>query len=344
MQQVVVGMSGGIDSFVTALLLQEQGYEVIGVTLELWEEADVAEVKKICAAAGIFWYLQEGKELFRRQVVDPFIEGYISGQTPSPCCTCNSFVKWKLLKDFADRRGIPYIATGHYVRISRQDDRYYIRQGIDPVKDQSYFLWNISQDILSRALTPLGDYTKVAVKAWALARGYSRIADRKESMGICFLGGKNYREFIRQYRPGDERIKAGKIVDREGICIGQHEGIVNYTIGQKQGVPVREGRTLYVAGVDPLKNIIRADVKSALYTQTLEVEQLNIVDPSRLQAGNITVKIRGLGMNPEGYAKIIFLAERKVKVILSQPAWAVAPGQPIAFYQEDVLLGGGIAK
>lgn len=199
-ERVVVGMSGGIDSFVTALLLQQQGYEVVGVNLVLWKENDLTEAENICRRLGIPLVVRHGESLFRQWVIDPFVAGYTAGQTPSPCCVCNSYVKWELLHQAAEELGASWIATGHYVRQVEIDGRYYIRCGVDPVKDQSYFLWGIPQHILAKALTPLGDYLKSEVKAWALAHGYERMAKRRESMGVCFLQGCDYRSFVRGQR------------------------------------------------------------------------------------------------------------------------------------------------
>ncbi len=178
MERVVVGMSGGIDSFVTAMLLREQGYEVVGVTLQLWEKNDLTQVRDLCDKINIPLFLKEGRSLFRHTVVEPFVESYLRGLTPSPCCMCNRLVKWKLLQEVADEYGAKYIATGHYVRIACLAGKYYIRKGIDPQKDQSYFLWGVSQEILKRALTPLGDYTKAQVKEWAGKNGYVQLANK----------------------------------------------------------------------------------------------------------------------------------------------------------------------
>lgn len=337
-------MSGGIDSFVTALLLRDKGYEVTGVTLELWGKNDTEEVEKYCRKLQIPLITGNGHELFCREVVQPFIDGYLTGLTPSPCCICNRYVKWKLLQSVADELQIGRIATGHYVRIVCIGGKYYIRKGVDPHKDQSYFLWGIPQDILSRALTPLGDFTKAEVKAWALANGYEQMVRKKESMGVCFLGGHDYRDFITRNTTCNTLSSPGSIVDRTGNEIGRHSGLLNYTVGQKKGMPENWGRSLYVAEIDPGRNRIVADVKNGLYTGEFVVEQLHSPDIQELlTAPDVEVRVRGLGLNPDGYVRMERIRENCARIFLSAPAWAVAPGQPVAFYRGDVLIGGGIA-
>lgn len=332
-------MSGGIDSFVTALLLQQRGYEVIGVSLQLWEKNDLAAVERICRSLNIPLICREEEKLFRQQVVEVFVRDYLSGFTPSPCCLCNSVVKWEALDGVAREYGASSIATGHYVRIKPWGEKYYIRQGVDARKDQSYFLWGVSQEILSKAITPLGDYTKEEVKAWALAQGYEEMVRKKESMGICFLRGKDYRDFIRQY--GDTVQKPGLILNKSGQLVGEHQGLLNYTIGQKRGMPLFRGEQLYVAEMDAEHNVIIADRKSGLYTSAFMVDDLVVVDPQDLRAEDIHIKVRGLGLNPQGTVKIERLTEKKGRVELSDPAWAVAPGQPVAFFRGDCVIGGG---
>lgn len=332
-------MSGGIDSFVTALMLQQKGYEVIGVNLQLWGKNDLAAVQKVCDKLHIPLINRNGEELFRQVVVDSFVQGYLAGSTPSPCCICNSYIKWELLKQAADEVGAYRIATGHYVKIGLLNGHYYIRKGIDIHKDQSYFLWGIAPEILARAFTPLGDYTKEQVKAWALEHGYEEMVRKRESMGVCFLRGDDYRNFIQQYSGNSQQ--PGMILDRNGGQIGEHSGLLNYTIGQKRGMPLKNGQPLYVAEMDAVRNVIVADVKSGLFTSTLLVDQVQVVNPEDLDAPDITVKIRGIGLNPEGYVSIEKLPGNRLKINLIDPAWAVAPGQPVAFFRGDLVIGGG---
>lgn len=342
LDKVVVGMSGGVDSFVTALLLLQQGYEVVGAYLQLWGEDKGTEVEILCREIGIPLVVQDGRRELQSKVIEPFVQDYLAGLTPSPCCTCNRHVKWKLLEEVAERYGAAHIATGHYVRIVRQDGRYYIKKGKDPVKDQSYFLWGVSQQTLSKALTPIGGFTKTEVKSWAAGYGYTGVTRQKESMGVCFLQGENYRDFICHY--SGCMCAPGNIKNREGKLIGTHTGLLNYTIGQKRGMPMVEGEPMYVAQMNAGENLIIADRKSALYTGSLVVGQVALVREEDLFGPNVEIKVRGLGLNPAGYVRVEKLGERRYRIHLSEPAWAVAPGQPVAFYREELLIGGGIAE
>ena len=344
MEKVLVGMSGGIDSFVAALLLREQGYEVWGVTLELWEKNDTTHVAKICNSLGIPLLYQEARELFREKVVQSFVQGYLSGCTPSPCCICNGQVKWEVLNRVAQQYQIPYVATGHYVRIKQLAGKYYIQCGVDPQKDQSYFLYGLSQEILAKAITPLGHYTKAEVRDWAMAHGYPFMVGRKESMGICFLKEKDYREFIRERIEPEKMDQTGLILDREGRELGKHRGVMHYTIGQKKDLPFRDGQPLYVAEIDPIRNVIVADVKSALWRFELQVKDAYWVEESDLYQNDITIKVRGLGLNPKGIVQVERMAGNTLHLLLSEPAWAIAPGQPVALFRGDLLIGGGIAE
>lgn len=340
---VAVGLSGGVDSLVTVLLLRAQGYKVVGVHLQLWGEEHREEVARLCDRLQIELVYYDGKAAFRERVVDSFVKEYLAGRTPNPCTVCNNLVKWNLLAEVADSLGIEKLATGHYVQIVRKHTGWYIKKGEDTHKDQSYFLWGLKQDILSRTLTPLGTYTKIQVKTYAESNGYGEMVRKKESMGICFLEGKDYRYFIRHHCSDPSLIQEGDIVDGTGNIVGRHTGLLNYTIGQKKDMPVCNGQSLYVAAIDAGHNRIIAGGKPELYRNHLVVTDVNMVCPEEICAEDITVKVRGLGLNPEGYAALERQADSSVCVRLSSPAWAVAPGQPVAFYRNNLLIGGGIA-
>ena len=341
-RRIVVGMSGGIDSFAAALRLQEQGWEVVGVHLSLWGEDDLRGVEALCRRLSIPLVVRDGREFFRDRVVEEFVRAYRMGHTPSPCCTCNRFVKWHLLEQAALDAGAERIATGHYVRMAERGGKHYVRRGVDEAKDQSYFLWGLSSRLLAKAVTPLGNCTKQEVKAWAMSRGYEVLAQRRESMGVCFLQGTDYRDFIRAYG-GRAQEEQGDIVFREtGQFVGRHDGLANYTVGQRRGMPVVDGVPLYVAGVDVGRNLIWADVKSSLFSNVLYLEQLNVIDGKDLEADDLTLRVRGIGLNPQGTVRVERLAGGRCRVWLSEAAWAVASGQPVAFYRGDWLVGGGI--
>lgn len=342
-------MSGGVDSFVTALLLKQRGYDVTGVHLELWKSGDTSALESLCRQLDIKFFRFSGRELFRENVVKPFVEGYLSGRTPNPCALCNQSVKWNLLLQAARSVGVEQIATGHYVRILPDGPYHYIHKGIDPNKDQSYFLWGLNQEILASALTPLGDYTKVQVKAYAEANGFTTLARKKESMGICFLEGIDYREFLIQKRSefvqrSPSVFEPGDVLDTTGKVIGKHSGLLNYTVGQKRGLPLKDGQSLYVAAIYVADNLIVAAEKSELIRLTVEVEGVKTVCREDLFAPDVEMKIRGLGLNPSGFIHVEEKSGGSLLVHLTSSAWAVAPGQPVAFYRDDRLIGGGIVR
>ena len=246
-----------------------------------------------------------------------------------------------VITESGDRSRDRKIATGHYVRIREEGEKFYLYKGIDPQKDQSYFLWGLSQEILCSACTPLGDYTKTEVKTLAAQQGYTLLARKKESMGICFLEGQDYREFILQQIPQFAE-NSGNIVDLSGAIIGRHKGLLNYTIGQKRDMPVRNGFPLYVARIDVASNTIVAAEKSELFSHTLWLEHLRFHRESDLYADKMEIKVRGLGLNPPGYIRVQKESEHLWKINLAAPAWAVAPGQPAALYCGERLIGGGI--
>lgn len=339
--EIAVGLSGGIDSFITALLLQQKGFRVVGVNLNLWKKEAVAGLFELCTDLKIPLLHYDGTEEFRQKVVDIFISEYLSGRTPNPCTRCNNTVKWELLRKAAAKAGIEKIATGHYVRIKEEGGKFYLYKGIDPLKDQSYFLWGLSQEILCSAYTPLGDYTKTEVKTCAEQQGYSLLARKKESMGICFLEGQDYRKFLLQQIP--QLVEnSGNIVDLSGKVIGEHRGLLNYTIGQKRDMPVKDGSPWYVARIDLASNTIVAAKKSELFRDTLWVEQPHFHRESDLYTDCLEIKVRGLGLNPTGYIRVQRESDNLLKIKLTSPAWAVAPGQPVAFYCGERLIGGGI--
>ena len=227
--RVILGFSGGTDSLVAALMLREQGYEVIGVTLNFCDQEEGAHILDAILLArkvGIVHFVMDVQDEFEQRVIKPFVSYYMNGQTPSPCSFCNNQIKWEMLKRKADQLGVEKIATGHYVRIKQDNGKYFIYRGVDPVKDQSYFLWSVPQSILKRAITPLGEYTKDKIREIARENGYEDISNRKESMGVCFLGGKDYVSFLERYHPDlAENPGQGYIYDKNGGKLEKHKGV-----------------------------------------------------------------------------------------------------------------------
>jgi len=354
--RLILGMSGGTDSSVTAMMLKEQGYEVIGVSLWFYTNTHsydsndtypdfISDAQKLAAKLGLEHHVIDARREFRDTIIQFFLDEYMVGRTPSPCIQCNPNLKWKLLLKKADELNCAQIATGHYIRIEKEADNYYIYKGNDPVKDQSYFLWNLKQDILSRTLTPLGKYSKPEVREIAKSFGFEEVAKKKESMGVCFMDRKDYRDFLQEMVPDiNDKIGKGKVLSPDGVELGEHDGYPYYTIGQKRGLELKEKSGLMVSKIDAKNNTLILESKNDLNKLQIRVSDYYFHDIKDSEATNITTLVRGLGRNPEGFSKITIVNENELIVNLEQPAWAIAPGQPVAFYIGDKLIGGGFAE
>lgn len=329
-QSVLLGFSGGIDSCTSALRLMAEGYHVVALTIDtMGDEAMLHKARTKAEEIGAEWLMYDAREEFKREIIDYFCEEYAMGHTPAPCTRCNPLIKWRTLLNEANRLGIEHIATGHYFNIERRDERYYVTKGVDESKDQSYYLWGLSQEILSRAITPMGNAIKSDVK--------QAFKDKSESMGICFLNGLPYAEFLRN-RGID--MPDGDIVTRNGEVCGRHNGIARYTIGQRRGVGIPEG--MRVIGIDATHNHIIVGENELLFHNQLHIAHCNIVDEEELlSAKDITVKIRGIGRNPQ--LPVSVEATHGGYIVKTQdPAWAPAIGQPLVFYRNNWVIGGGI--
>lgn len=320
-EKILLGFSGGTDSFTSALLLKQMGYRVIAVTLNLWDFKDdsfIHEAIQLAKEIGVEHYVVNAHDEFKLKVATPFISDYLNAKTPSPCSICNNHIKFNLLKQKADELGIQKIATGHYINIREESGKYYVHRGIDEAKDQSYFLWELSQEILSRAITPLGKYTKKQIREIASKAGYGRVAYKKESMGVCFLENKSYIEFLEKYHPNfHKEFHQGKVYNEEGIEIGIHKGLPYYTIGQKKDLYLNEGIPhLYVKSLNKADNSIIAANKPALKTKQIQVENYCFVDINDINSSEITTNIRGWGLNPQQPSSIEILNEKDLKVKL----------------------------
>ena len=329
-QSVLLGFSGGIDSCTSALRLMAEGYHVVALTIDtMGDEAMLHKARTKAEEIGAEWLMYDAREEFKREIIDYFCQEYAMGHTPAPCTRCNPLIKWRTLLNEANRLGIKRIATGHYFNIEKRNERYYVTKGIDENKDQSYYLWGLSQEILSRAITPMGNAIKSDVK--------QAFKDKSESMGICFLSGLPYAEFLRN-RGID--MPDGDIVTRNGEVCGRHNGIARYTIGQRRGVGIPEG--MRVIGIDATHNHIIVGENELLFHNQLHIAHCNIVDEEELlTAKDITVKIRGIGRNPQ--LPVSVEATHGGYIVKTQdPAWAPAIGQPLVFYRNNWVIGGGI--
>lgn len=347
---VVVAMSGGVDSSVAAFLLRQAGYEVIGITMDLIESSCRIEKPDTCCSLtafedamrmaekiGIVHYILDLKEEFEEMVIAPFLKEYIAGRTPNPCVVCNKEIKFASLMNKVREIGADFVATGHYVRVEKTNSNYRLRKAADLSKDQSYFLYSLNQEQLSRALFPLGNYRKDEVRKIARRAGLA-VAEKEESQEICFVVDNNYKEFLK--KRAKEKIKPGHILDREGNIIGQHEGIAFYTVGQRRGLGLSKGKPLYVVKINSKDNTLILGEEEDLYHDELLAEDVNWMGINGLTS-NLEVLARIRYLHKESPAIIYPIDGRKVRVKFKEPQRAITPGQAVVFYQGDMILGGG---
>ena len=366
-QRVLLGMSGGVDSSVAGYLLREHGYEVIGVTMKVWPQdcisraedkccgpQAIADARGVAHALGIPHYVVDEADQFERLVIDYFSSEYQAGRTPNPCVMCNEKVKFGNLWNKAASLGCDYIATGHYAIIEHHADRAVLRKGLDPRKDQSYFLFSLRQPQLRRALTPLGKTMKPQVREIAHSLGL-KIADKVDSQEICFVPGNDYKAFLRSHL-GENEFHRGEIYDVAGKFLGEHDGIELFTIGQRKGLPGGSPRPRYVVDLDPATNRVIVGDADDLVTDYFEMDRVNwhpvaemgdrdraqaagIIDPCYSEEMEVTVKIRY--SHPGTRATLRQLEDGRAHVRLHDPQRAVTPGQAAVFYDGDIVLGGG---
>jgi len=352
MTKVVVAMSGGVDSSVTAALLKQQGYEVIGMMLRLWSEPGKEESNRCCtpdamalarrvaANLDIPFYVVDAKEVFRKTVVENFLEGYARGETPNPCLICNRQIRWEFLLNHALALNADFMATGHYVRKHDGDDKHELLRAVDRSKDQSYVLHVLNQEKLRRALFPVGDYTKPEIRKIAESFGLPT-ASRHDSQDLCFLAGDDYRNFLQ--RNAADMLKPGKITRRDGEVVGEHNGLPNYTIGQRKGLGVSSAVPLYVLGKDAIANTVIVGTQDELGSRELSAKDVNwISGEAPSESFRAEVKIRYTAKEAE--ALVMPLVDGQVKVQFDAPQRDITAGQAAVFYQGDVLLGGGLIQ
>ena len=348
---VVVAMSGGVDSSVSAALLKEAGYEAVGVYMQLWHEErsassrvrpvccshrDADDARRVCQLLDIPFYIFNFEAQFQRYVIDYFCGEYSQGRTPNPCIVCNQQIKFNLLLRQALSLGAQYLATGHYARIQESDNGYHLLKGMDPSNDQSYFLYTLGQGDLQRLLFPLGDCRKAQVRRMAAERGLP-VADKPKSQDLCFVPDRRYPDFVREY----VSPSPGNIVDIEGNVLGRHKGIAFYTIGQRTGLGIAAGRRLYVIAINAMANSVVVGSEDQLFASRLVAGSARFV--SRRPESPIAVKAKIRYKSPE-IGATLHPRERGMEVLFDKPQRAISPGQAVVLYQGDQVLGGGVIE
>lgn len=360
-ERIIVAMSGGVDSSVAAALLQQQGYDVIGVTMKLWtyegtrnsraadsnccSVEEINEARMVCQQLGIPHYVLDFSDSFHQTVVENFVDEYLSGRTPNPCVLCNSRVRWVALLDRVEEFGAEFIATGHYARRSYDEvtNSMQLLRGKDPGKDQSYVLWGVSQELLRRTVWPLGEFTKEHVRK--LAGDLTlRTAKRPESFEICFVPDNDYRNFLNDYFPEKmDAVTEGEIVDTDGNVVGTHDGYPNYTIGQRRGLGVAIGKPVYVKAIHPETNQVVVGEKKEVQSAGCEINGVNWTSSIALrQETEVTAAIR---YNHSGAAaRYIPTGASTGRLEFYEKQNAITPGQSAVLYAGDMVIGGGFIE
>lgn len=355
-KRILMAMSGGIDSTVSALLLLEQGYELVGGTFRTFDSIkesclakergccsidSIMEAKHMAEQLGFEHHILDFREAFKEHVIQDFIQEYMSGRTPNPCVLCNSSIKWGMLLDKAMELGCDGIATGHYARIVEQGGHFFLATAADTRKDQTYFLWRLSENELARTLFPLGNLTKPEVRRIAAEHGFEKLSKKMESQEICFIPDNDYRRFLSENVPDfSEKVRPGDFVDAEGRKVGEHAGFPFYTIGQRKGLRVAFGTPKYVTRISARDNTVTLGDRDDLLATSLHAENCMFTDVSLLEQNpNVQARIR---YNSPAVEARVRVEGSHAEVDFSVPVWGVTPGQSLVLYQDGLVVGGGL--
>lgn len=355
--RVLVAMSGGIDSSLAAVLLHEQGYEVIGMTMKTWDYAtsggskketgccsldSINDARNIAVSLGFPHYIIDIRDEFGDYVIDHFTNEYMAGRTPNPCVLCNTHIKWDALLRRADKLGCDFIATGHYANIREENGRYVVSRGIDGGKDQSYALWGISQESLSRTMFPLGKLKKSQIRDMATERGFHELVTKSESYEICFVPDNDYRGFLkRRVKDLNQLVGKGEFILEDGTVVGEHEGYPFYTVGQRKGLGIALGYPVYVIEIQKDLNRVMLGTFDELSRNGMYVKDLTLQKYEQLKAGDRKETVTKVRYNDAGNPAVIEQVGDTMKVYFANGVSAIAPGQAAVFYEGNDVIGGG---
>lgn len=355
-KRVLIGMSGGIDSTVAAILLQEQGYELVGATFRTFDvhnanandksccsEDSITEAQYMAQLLGVEHHILDFRDTFRQYVIGNFVSEYAAGRTPNPCVMCNSHIKWGKLLEAADALGCDFVATGHYAQIAEHRGHLYLKNAVDTIKDQTYFLWMLTEENLRRTIFPLGGLTKTQVRQIALEHGHETLSKKAESQDICFIPNNDYRTFLAEQ---GLQIEPGNYTDNTGKVLGKHCGFCNYTIGQRKGLGIALGSPKHVLKIDAQANMVVLGDHDELYTCNVQAGDVRIRDIQwLLDSPQVTARIRYKSPAVAATLQITPMVNNQSPILnlhFDQPVWGVTPGQSLVIYKDGLLVGGGI--